>query len=345
MELNPTTVVWEYTLACNSKCIHCGSSAAKPRKNELTELEALRLVRDIKETGFKLIVLSGGEATLRKDWYNTAKYITKQGLNLGIISNGLAWTNDTLDKLIHLQPWSIGFSVDGEEQLHDYLRGVQGSHKKIFGHIKTLKKHKQTICAITTVNSMNINELDEIKNRLVMYDVDAWQIQTLTPMGRMDGNKTLILNEDQYYSLAEFIAKAQEDLPLMNIAAGDCIGYFGDLGTRVRGGQWKGCMAGIEGVGIESNGNVKGCLSIMAIPCQEGNIRVQPFKEIWENPANFSYNRNFRKEDLKGECFDCEYGIECRGGCASSSTAFFKEFHHAPYCISRYEEKLKNEKV
>ena len=67
MELNPRVVVWEYTLRCNSGCIHCGSDAKTARDNELSTQESKDLVEQIKEIGFKLIVLSGGEPTLRED--------------------------------------------------------------------------------------------------------------------------------------------------------------------------------------------------------------------------------------------------------------------------------------
>jgi radical SAM protein with 4Fe4S-binding SPASM domain len=100
-------------------------------------------------------------------------------------------------------------------------------------------------------------------------------------------------------------------------------------------------MAGIEGIGIESNGNIKGCLSIRSEKAIEGNIRTTPLKEIWENTNNFKYTRNFHASDLGERCKSCEYGTRCKGGCSSQSTAFFNEFNNAPYCFLRYEKKYK----
>lgn len=71
--LNPQIVVWEYTLACNSHCIHCGSDARTPRKDELSTEEAISLVHQIKKVGFKRLILSGGEPTLRQDWVRIAE--------------------------------------------------------------------------------------------------------------------------------------------------------------------------------------------------------------------------------------------------------------------------------
>jgi len=61
--------VWEFTLKCNSNCIHCGSSAGKPRLDELDTEEALSLVKDLKSNGYDGIALMGGEPFLRGDWY------------------------------------------------------------------------------------------------------------------------------------------------------------------------------------------------------------------------------------------------------------------------------------
>ena len=44
----PEIVVWEITFACNMRCIHCGTAAGKRRPDELTTVEALNLIDDLK---------------------------------------------------------------------------------------------------------------------------------------------------------------------------------------------------------------------------------------------------------------------------------------------------------
>lgn len=338
VELNPKVAVWEYTLKCNSKCIHCGSNAKSSRQNELNTKESLNLVEQISDIGFGLVVLSGGEPTLRRDWITTSEKIKTEGLELGIISNALAWDSKTIDTLVSLTPYSVGFSVDGEKDLHDYLRGVKGSHDKLLDVIKKLKQKSTTVCVVTSVNKRNLEELAQIRNRLIVYDVDAWQIQMASPMGRMADNKEIVLDSDDYDKLGNFVVETRERVPYMNIQAGDCIGYFGLLESRIRDREWPGCMAGIEGIGIESDGGVKGCLSIRTPEATEGNIRNTSLRKIWDNPKKFKYTRGFEISDLNGECKGCEYGAKCRGGCQSQSTAFFNEFHNAPYCFLRHEK-------
>ena len=178
-----------------------------------------------------------------------------------------------------------------------------------------------------------------IRNRLLVYGVDAWQLQVASPMGRMVENSDLVLNDEEYYKFGEFIVETRERLNHMNVQAGDCVGYFGSLEGRIRDGEWNGCGAGIYGIGIDSDGTIRGCLSLRDSKSVEGNIRESSLKSIWLNPEKFKYTRQFDSSELKGECSVCAYGEKCGGGCQSQSTAFFGEFHNAPYCLFRYENK------
>ena len=73
--LKPSYCVWELTLACNQRCGHCGSRAGTPRPDELNTEECLQVVQSLAKLGCEVITLSGGEPTLRSDWYAIAREI------------------------------------------------------------------------------------------------------------------------------------------------------------------------------------------------------------------------------------------------------------------------------
>ena len=81
-------------------------------------------------------------------------------------------------------------------------------------------------------------------------------------------------------------------------------------------------------VGIESDGSVKGCLSIQPGNNPErdrfieGNLREQSLAEIWNRPGAFAYSREWSLDDLSGFCRRCPFAERCRGGCRSSQVAF-----------------------
>jgi MoaA/NifB/PqqE/SkfB family radical SAM enzyme len=63
----PVYAVWEITLRCDLRCLHCGSRAGKARPDELDTAQALDLVDQMAAMSVKEVSLIGGEAYLRDD--------------------------------------------------------------------------------------------------------------------------------------------------------------------------------------------------------------------------------------------------------------------------------------
>ena len=333
------TVVWEITLKCNIHCLHCGSSAENvTRNNELSTDEALNLIEQLSDLGCKRVVLSGGEPFLRKDWATLALRVRDLGMNVSFISNGYVVNDDIIDILKVIQPNGISFSLDGGcAETHDYIRGKNGVFERCLNALDKTTKAGLYSSAVTSVHKKNINELDKILNILLVRNVCAWQVQTATPQGRMP--KELALNEEEYYSLAKFIAEKRKRYNnIIKIYEADCIGYYSVLSKDLFCKNWRGCQAGLQVMGIESDGTVKGCLSIHGEPYVEGNIREQSLKEIWESKENFKFNRRFSPDKLKGMCKSCKWGAICRGGCTEKAVTCTGSPYESPYCLYNYEK-------
>src|SRR5579863_3457673 len=84
----PVHVVWEITLACDLKCLHCGSRAGHKRKSELSTKECLDVVDSLAQLGTREISLIGGEAYLRKDWTDIVRAIRSNGMYCAIQTGG-----------------------------------------------------------------------------------------------------------------------------------------------------------------------------------------------------------------------------------------------------------------
>ena len=163
----PGQVVWETTLRCNLRCSHCGSKAGKPRKNELTTEEGLKLLEDLAELDTQDVCLMGGEPFLRKDWYILAKKIKELGMRLMLISNGYSINQNIINKLIELQPDSVSTSLDGGiPETHDKIRGVKGSFDRVKKYIRLSKEANLPTTVITTVSKLNYKELPLIRDYL-----------------------------------------------------------------------------------------------------------------------------------------------------------------------------------
>ena len=64
----------------------------------------------------------------------------------------------------------------------------------------------------------------------------------------------------------------------------------------------------------------------------EGNLRNESLKTIWEDPDRFAYNRKFTKDLLTGKCAECELGEYCGGGCRSYNYFVHGKIYESPFC-------------
>ncbi len=336
------SALFELTLKCNMRCIHCGSSAGTQREKELTKDEWKRVIDELSDMGCNVITILGGEPLVHPDWYEISKYVKESDLKLTLISNGLLVNDKNISKIEELNPDTMAISLDGgKAETHDYIRQVKGSHKKALEAIDMLRERNIDTTAITTLSRINFEELPLIRDTLLNKNV-AWQIQIASIVGRFKEEQ--MLTKEEFYASGLFIASSREkysykELPIMGA---HCFGYNSKVLPNVNIAPWKGCPAGMYAIGIQSDGGVKGCLSLDD-SFKEGNIRKSSLSEIWNHPDFADYNRKFKVEDLNGDCKDCKYGKKCRGGCLSVSTSVTGKKHADPYCyhLIEKEEKMK----
>jgi radical SAM protein with 4Fe4S-binding SPASM domain len=334
------TALYELTLRCNLYCIHCGSSAGSQRKEELNTEQWNILTTQLAGMGCERIALLGGEPFLRNDWFEISKNINEFNMKVIYITNGLVIDEKIVEKLRHIDPYVVAVSLDGSSaKTHDKIRGVNGSFEKSKNAVLLLQEADVPTTIITTINKMNFKELpimrEWVKNKGI-----TWQLQITIPIGRFQ--KELMISKDEFYAAALFIAAIKKTYRLseLPIIGAHSFGYFSKvLPTYAILPHWDGCQAGITSVGIQSDGGVKGCLSLPEEYVQ-GNIKEKSLEEIWNAPEFCSYMRNFNREELNGCCRNCKYGKKCKGGCLSVSIALTGRKHGDPYCLSAIEKQL-----
>lgn len=326
--------IWEFTLACNLRCSHCGSSAGIARPSELTTKECYSLGEQLAELGCKDVALMGGEPFLRQDCFSVARCMRQLGMSVSFVSNGTT-VDSCLDEIERIEPRVVGISLDGLKENHESIRGF-GTWDKAVGAVESLRSRGIPTTVITTVSKINFRDLPGIRDIIRGKGVN-WQIQTAMPFGNF--RREQMLSKEEFYASALFIAKERirnkfEDLP---VVGAHCYGYYSKL---LPGCHWDGCQAGITSIGITSDGNIVGCLSMGNDRYYDGNIRERRLSDIWNDPRSFEYNRNPEKM-LPGEnCKDCRHVSVCGGGCDSVSLALTGKFHNNPYCFYSIENEL-----
>lgn len=328
------SVVWEFTLGCNLRCSHCGSSAGIPRPGELTTEECFRLCEELADLGCEDVCLMGGEPFLRNDWFSVARCIRDLGMNLSFVSNGTILEGH-MNKIGRVGPKVVGISLDGMEESHDLIRG-KGNFAKTVGAIDLLRGSSIQTTVITTVSKINFSDLPTMKDSLVKKGVN-WQIQLAMPFGNF--LKEQMLSKEEFYATALFIAKQRTSNPFRDlpVVGADCYGYYSKFLPE---GEWKGCRAGITAIGVTSDGGVVGCLAMGNDRLIQGNVRDTSLRQIWENPDSFAYNRKFDTTKLGPNCTGCKYAAKCKGGCSAVSYILTERFHNDPYCFRTIEKEI-----
>jgi len=333
----PQHTVWEITFACNMRCLHCGTAAGNKRPQELTDDETYAVIDELAALGGRIVTLSGGEPLMRKNWREMARRFIKNEIRTGLISNGYLVNQQIVDEFKDIGLDNIGISFDGIEKTHNYIRQRPDSFQRAHNAMKLLTEAKQHYCAVSQISNINVDELDQIRQILIDVGCPQWRIQMTTDTGRM--SKDFVMSLDRYPGFIDKIIEFQKKNNEIEIDAGENIGYYGCRGMELRDGDpYLGCYAGVFVLGIESDGAIKGCLS-MPEEFVEGNIRDSSLTAIWNNPDGFAYNRKFTRETASGACHDCKYLPLCRGGCSTTSWSASGERANNPFCIYQIETK------
>ncbi|HKR00375.1 MAG TPA: GDL motif peptide-associated radical SAM/SPASM maturase [Pyrinomonadaceae bacterium] len=338
----PVHVVWEITLACDLKCQHCGSRAGKPRPRELTTAECLEVVNQLAQLGTREITLIGGEAYLRHDWTEIIRAIRSHGIYCGVQTGARNLTDERLGKAIEAGLQGIGVSIDGLCEVHDKLRGVRGSYDMAMDALRRAKAAGLKTSVNTVIGSPNLCQLPELMEQIIAAGANHWQIQLAVAMGNAVDNEEILLQPYQLLELMPLLAELYHegiDRGLLMIP-GNNIGYFGPYEHIWRSynqeqPHWTGCSAGQTGIGLESDGTVKGCPSLSTVGYAGGNIRELSLEDIWRSSEALHFGRLRSVDSLWGFCRSCYYAELCRGGCTWTADSLFGRPGNNPYCHYR----------
>lgn len=345
----PLYAVWELTLKCDQPCQHCGSRAGRTRPVELSTAEILQVAEGLSRLGCREIALIGGEAYLREDILTIVQFLADQGIRVNMQTGGRAMTRERARALREAGLWAIGVSVDGTAEVHDLLRGNRGSHAAAMRALEAGASAGLVITANSQVNRLNRHLLPEMARELRAQGVIAWQVQITVPMGRAADHPDWILEPWEIVPVIDSLAAIQREAlathdgsgPVFDVIAANNVGYFGPHEMLLRShpsgveSHWAGCRAGINTIGIESDGTVKACPSLPTAPYVGGNVRDQALAEIWHKGEAMRFSREWTADELWGFCKTCYYAEHCHGGCSWTAHCTLGRRGNNPFCYHR----------
>ena len=304
-------IFWECTLRCNLNCLHCGSDCKKEAQvNDMPIDDFIRAIDDIScivNPNKTMIVFTGGEPLLRKDIEVFGKQLYERGFPWGIVSNGLQFTPERLQTLLHAGLKAVTISLDGMEDSHNWLRQNPQSYKKALSAVRLLSRFPDLRHdVVTCVNQKNFNELDRLKELLISNKLKEWRLFSIFPIGRAGQHEELQLKPEQFKQMFDFISRERKKGDI-KISYG-CEGFLGSYEGEVRDNLFF-CRAGITVASLLIDGSISACPNLRGNFIQ-GNIYKDSFKEIWENKYSVMRDRNWMHT---GECANCNFLSYCDG--------------------------------
>jgi radical SAM protein with 4Fe4S-binding SPASM domain len=237
---------------------------------------------------------------------------------------------------------SVSISLDGGPETHDALRGVDGAHRAALEAFRHLRRAGIAVAANTQVNRRNIGELHQIFETVADNGCHGWQVFLTVPMGRASDTPELLLQPSDLLDLMPKLEGLFESAKARGIRLlpGNNVGYFGPseyrLRRELRSPLHASCSAGRSTLGIEANGDIKGCPSLTSREWVGGNVRAQSLVDIWERSPKLRTTRDMTVENhLWGFCRTCYYAEACMGGCTWTASALFGKPGNNPYCHHR----------
>ncbi|MDI1484206.1 radical SAM protein [Polyangium sp. y55x31] len=348
----PLFAVWELTMKCDQPCQHCGSRAGHARSAELSTNEVLDVADSLARLGCREVVLIGGEAYLREDIHAVVGRLAGHGLRVVMQTGGRAMTVERARKLRDAGLTVLGVSVDGTAPIHDELRGNRGSHAAAMRALDAGAAAGLLLTANTQINRLNMGVLREIAAEIRARGALAWQVQLTVPMGRAADRPEWIVEPWHVVPIIDTLASIQREAAIegqgkgwiFDVVAGNNLGYYGPHEALLRsrpGGQeayWSGCRAGISGIGIESDGTVKGCPSLPTAPYAGGNVRALSLDAIWQHGEAIGFARERTEDELWGFCRTCYFAPYCRAGCSWTTHCTLGRRGNNPFCYHRVKE-------
>ncbi len=335
----PHTLLFKMTSGCNLRCKHCfysdefSSYCTEQDLDEETLFGYLRYF--VEEINILCCTLTGGEIFTVPYLIKFLKYLKSKNIIVELLTNGTLIKDEDavlLSRLLNHKTDSIQISLEGPEEVNDFIRG-KGVFKKVKQSIKLLTDKNIRVCVSMTINSLNACYIEEMYDlcrnlKVEQLNIGRMQVCNETQAGFATNVDDLII------SLAKTIKKAEKykdlKVKVRALKAFDFLNYqkgreyldrLLDQGEQVVPEENMHCRPLGEQVSLFPTGNLSLCYNCECDEFYIGNLKEQSFEEIWANRHNKTM---FKSRPLMSTCKKCKYVHLCNGGCPISAYNKYK---------------------
>jgi AdoMet-dependent heme synthase len=293
----PLSVHIDLTMRCNERCIHCYRVIEK--RPELTTDELKALLEDVARAGTLYLTFSGGEVFLRADLFELIEHARRLHFDVRLKSNALLVTPEKAARLRSLGVRQVDISIYSvDPAVHDWVTKVPGSLERSLEGAALLRDAGITVklnCPLMKANVAQYKEIRVLAERLgVLCGLD--------PMitAKNDGDASPLTLRITRKDLIQVLQDPKLNPNLGEPAPREIPPVRPDLHEIPCGASHNACY-------ISAYGDVMPCVA-MPITC--GNVRDEPFAEIWHRSPEMLRVRSIRIRDLH-TCSSCAASRFC----------------------------------
>ena len=337
----PFLVFWELTRACALACTHCRAEAQHQRHpNELSPLEAERLVDDLAELAPPMLILTGGDPMMLPDVLDIAARASAKGMRVGLSPSATArLVNFDFDKILFAGISRMSLSLDGATRLtHDRFRGVPGTFDRTVRAIELAREAGITLQINTTLTRANLHEFHAFRDLMFQWKPEMWSVFILVPTGRAGADdvpdaaalECVFEEMADIFGNAPFAIKTTEGHHFRRVLAQRGKGGKGGKGGTT-GRQGMRAPLGIrDGRGVMFISHTGEISPSGFLPLVCGNVRdTTPAKIYREHPLFISLRDS---DALGGKCGRCEFRRICGGSRSRAYGITGDPFAEDPAC-------------
>lgn len=305
------------TMKCNLNCIYC-FEREEAKVKSMTLDTAQRIIKWVQKT-LKVhpvrkleVQYFGGEPTQNEV---VVKYLAKQFINIAekyklelksyIVTNGY-FSKSYVDELIKLQIKNIQFTIDGEDDVHNYRRPAcngSPSFETIYSNfIKVVNNaHKfEDIMLRINIDESNMNTISSLLHKIAK-DVNAKAIT-------IDINETSWLNKNlnEYVPISEMVLELTREAVKLGFKYDFHMGSFAVCN-----------YSKMNSIVIGPDAQIYKCLLMI----EETAFKVCDIDEYYQSFSLIDYVQTSIPQD----CFGCKYLPMCFGGCKLTAFRKYKD--------------------
>lgn len=284
----PTQVVVNITERCNLRCRHCSAwRSDSSHQAELTTDEWMRMLRGLRRwAGTFQLVFSGGEPFLRSDICDLVRSCSDMGIVTTVVSNGTLLDRQRVAEIARCRLDNLVISLDGiKAETHDYIRGRDGTYKKVMAAIERVKELENgpSLTIAVMILRQNIDEIFDLVRMVkekqlaaIIFQVmmqDFWGASQNPNEAWYVDHELWVEDTDKVCALFDRLIELRDSYPIAN--PGKQLQVMERyLCHPERSLQDQRCFVGVRNLFFNPNGDFSLCFQMGAL----GNVRTtHPF--------------------------------------------------------------------